>query len=69
MNDHEPLDSTSTADAYCPYCGEAVELFVDPGGATAQEYVEDCPICCRPWSVRVRWSGGMPSVELRHEDG
>lgn len=35
----------------CPYCGEAVELWVDPG--TAGTMVEDCTVCCRPWQVRV----------------
>lgn len=59
---------TGLAHARCPYCGEAVELVVDPGGASRQEYVEDCPVCCRPWRVVVRWerSGGV-RVELRRE--
>lgn len=38
----------------CPYCGESVELYVDYGGGDAQSYVEDCPVCCRPWQVEVR---------------
>jgi hypothetical protein len=37
----------------CPYCGEAVDLDVDEGGGSSQSYVEDCPVCCRPWQVRV----------------
>jgi hypothetical protein len=37
----------------CPYCGEDVELAVDEGGGTEQSYVEDCPVCCRPWQVSV----------------
>ncbi len=39
----------------CPYCGESVEVWVDLGGASRQRYVEDCPVCCRPWNVHV-WS-------------
>jgi hypothetical protein len=35
----------------CPYCGEWVTIFVDPGGGDSQTYVEDCPVCCRPWTV------------------
>ena len=31
----------------CPYCGELIEVLVDPSEA-AQEYVEDCFVCCRP---------------------
>ena len=37
----------------CPYCGEDVELVVDEGGGEQQSYVEDCPVCCRPWQVEV----------------
>jgi hypothetical protein len=37
----------------CPYCGEGVELVVDEGGGSEQSYVEDCPVCCRPWQVAV----------------
>ena len=36
----------------CPYCGEYVELNIDGGGGVQQEYVEDCPVCCRPWQVQ-----------------
>jgi hypothetical protein len=38
----------------CPYCGEPVEVEVDPAGGDAQTYVEDCSVCCRPWVVRVQ---------------
>jgi hypothetical protein len=37
----------------CPYCGEVVELVIDEGGSHRQSYVEDCPVCCRPWQVEV----------------
>jgi hypothetical protein len=42
-----PMD----AEIQCPYCGEWVTIFVDPGGGEIQDYVEDCPVCCRPWAV------------------
>ena len=38
----------------CPYCGEDAELSVDETAGRRQDYVEDCPVCCRPWSVTVR---------------
>ena len=41
-----------SATVFCPYCGEAVEIAVDQGGGLVQEYVEDCEVCCRPWTVR-----------------
>lgn len=43
------------ASAWCPYCAEPVELSLDPGSGASQSYVEDCSICCRPWSVTVRY--------------
>ena len=39
----------------CPYCGEPVEIAVDEGGGMQQSYVEDCPVCCRPWQVEVSY--------------
>ena len=34
----------------CPYCGERVSCLLD-GSAGAQDYVEDCEVCCRPFEV------------------
>jgi hypothetical protein len=39
------------AEVECPYCGELVSIWIDPGGGETQSYVEDCPVCCRPWNV------------------
>lgn len=43
------------ATVYCPYCNETVEIALDPGSGAVQEYVEDCEVCCQPWSVSVRY--------------
>ncbi|MFL5543235.1 MAG: CPXCG motif-containing cysteine-rich protein [Gemmatimonadaceae bacterium] len=43
------------ATVYCPYCNETVEIALDPGGGSTQEYVEDGEVCCQPWSVRLRY--------------
>ena len=59
----------STAMAWCPYCGEPNEIFLDPGGAEQQSYEEDCSVCCNPWQVKVQWSGGAAHVELTTLDG
>jgi hypothetical protein len=50
-------DGTAETEAtvYCPYCNESVEIAIDPGGGPAQEYVEDCEVCCQPWSVSVQY--------------
>jgi hypothetical protein len=39
----------------CPWCGEPNEIALDPGSGEAQEYVQDCEICCKPWSVHVTY--------------
>lgn len=52
----------------CPYCGERIALVIDCSIA-AQEYVEDCPVCCRPMSLYVTVSDdGVPQVEARRDD-
>jgi hypothetical protein len=58
----EPIDSIlprsamlavmeDTVRVRCPYCREWVELYVDPD--TTGTLVEDCSVCCRPWTVTV----------------
>ncbi|UOA09726.1 CPXCG motif-containing cysteine-rich protein [Methylobacter sp. S3L5C] len=32
---------------YCPYCGEALDALIDTS-AGAQQYYEDCAVCCAP---------------------
>lgn len=48
-----------SSEVSCPYCGEPVEIALDPGSGNHQQYVEDCYVCCRPWLVSVTY----------HEDG
>ena len=50
-------DDTAQTEAtvLCPYCGEEVEIAIDPGSGPAQLYVEDCEICCQPWRVSVSY--------------
>lgn len=60
LNEEFPLgDGTAetAASVYCPYCNETVEIAIDPGGGTEQEYVEDCEVCCQPWTVTVHYNG------------
>jgi transposase-like protein len=53
----------------CPYCGEPTELYPDESGGSHQRYVEDCPVCCRPWQVEVtRRPGDGWDVTLRTMD-
>ncbi|MGJ0493210.1 CPXCG motif-containing cysteine-rich protein [Methylobacter sp.] len=34
-------------DVICPYCGQSIDIIVDTTFG-AQEYYEDCPVCCAP---------------------
>ena len=43
----------------CPSCGEAIAVDVDISGGDEQEYVQDCPVCCRPMDVFIRCEDGQ----------
>jgi hypothetical protein len=49
----------------CPYCGERFEAVVDGSGGDA-EYIEDCPVCCRPITFRLDADpdGGVDRLEV-----
>lgn len=49
----------------CPYCGEPGEIPWDEGGGESQEYIEDCPTCCKPRLVHVgSTDSGEPQMWL-----
>src|SRR2546429_8524933 len=54
----DAADLDTEADVTCPHCGATVRLTLDPAGGRAQDYVEDCEVCCRPW--RGGAGGGGP---------
>ena len=37
----------------CNACGEEIVVPLDLSEGSSQEYVEDCPVCCRPNVIRV----------------
>ena len=55
------------AEVDCPYCGAPNVLLLDPGSGATQEYSEDCEVCCRPLTVRVRYVGGAAEVSVEPE--
>jgi len=55
-------------ESQCPYCGEWVELSVDPVGPSSETYVEDCSVCCRPWEVHVSREDEQVSISLGRSD-
>ena len=36
-------------------CGEEIVVPLDASAGASQEYVEDCPVCCRPNVVHVEF--------------
>lgn len=53
-------------DYICPACGETIDVRVDPSAGSFQEYVEDCPVCCRPNVLRITFDGGV-RIDAREE--
>jgi Cysteine-rich CPXCG len=51
----------------CPYCGEAVEIYVEPD--VKGSFVQDCEVCCNPWRVRVTGRGENRDVHITRADG
>jgi len=45
------MNADDVVRVHCPWCSEAVELWVDP--ETGGSFVEACEVCCRPWNVVV----------------
>ena len=37
----------------CSACGEEIVVPIDLSAGSSQEYVEDCPVCCRPNVIHV----------------
>jgi len=50
----EPLSAGQVECRYvCNSCGEEIVVPLDLSAGSNQEYVEDCPVCCRPNVVHV----------------
>ena len=50
------------ASYFCDCCGEEIFIVLDLSQGTTQEFVEDCPVCCRPNVIRVEFADGNPRV-------
>jgi hypothetical protein len=37
----------------CAGCGEWNDITVDDGGGPAQQYVQDCQVCCKPNLLKI----------------
>ncbi|MFQ5629386.1 MAG: CPXCG motif-containing cysteine-rich protein [bacterium] len=52
----------------CAYCSQENVIEVDISGGFAQEYVEDCQICCCPNSLKIMFNDTtqLPEVEVQY---
>lgn len=46
----------------CPWCGEAIEVWVEPESEGTA--VQDCDVCCRPCELVIRYEDGTPTVDV-----
>jgi hypothetical protein len=51
----------------CPFCGEEVEIYLEPD--VRGSFVQDCEVCCNPWTVRVVAEGDERYVSVERADG
>jgi len=51
----------------CPYCGEEVEIYLEP--EIRGMLIQDCEVCCNPWQLRVSADGDERWVEVTKADG
>jgi len=58
---------TDQFDVECPYCGEQVEIYLEPD--VRGSLVQDCEVCCNPWTIRVTREGDDRYVEVSKADG
>lgn len=62
------MSGTEPVEISCPYCGEMIEILVDPS-VENQNYIEDCQVCCQPMNLTVTINEeGVPLVEAISED-
>jgi len=53
---HRPgriVNRRSDASYTCDACGEEIVIPIDAAAGSTQEYVEDCPVCCRANVIHV----------------
>ena len=56
LRSERPQSRLTERHLHCPWCGEGFDAFVDLSYGES-EYVEDCPVCCRPITLSLRVDG------------
>jgi len=60
-------DMLKTVD--CPYCGESFAADIDTSAGN-QDYIEDCPVCCRPieFHQEIGMNDELTTLSIRRDD-
>ena len=58
---------TETQRVQCPYCGEIIEIEIDPS-ILSQVYIEDCAVCCRPIEFTIEIGSDRVQIEAKRDD-
>ena len=62
------MEGLAPVNVQCPYCWQPLEVLVDRS-EPAQEYVEDCHVCCQPMLLTVNVdTAGDVTVEVQREN-
>ena len=56
----------SEFEVQCPYCGELVQIYLEQD--VRGTLVQDCEVCCNPWTLRVTGRGDDRTVEVARTD-
>jgi hypothetical protein len=51
----------------CPYCGETLELYLESD--VKGTLIQDCEVCCNPYSLRIWNDGDERHVSVARADG
>lgn len=70
MKRHRTTKALEEGSYVCDACGEEIVIPLDPSAGHAQEYVEDCPVCCHPLVIHVEFDedGNDPRVWAEAEE-
>jgi hypothetical protein len=60
MDDEHTSELEDETFVVCPWCMQQQLLYVDPG--SRGRFVQDCDVCCRPWTVTVTRQDGSLQV-------
>jgi hypothetical protein len=59
--------SIESYEVQCPYCGENVEVDLEPLEET-QSLIEDCSVCCRPMQIETTQTDEGLDVVAKRSD-